>query len=109
MSNFQKLVKPFVTTSTHRVAVYDLSDETYYIFILDGYVLVDDSLRGTLTNVVEKSRVDINGQSILPMDYILENHNGNSVFLKFIRANFPYTIDGTDDIRVTGMFKHIPH
>jgi len=86
-----------------------LSDEIYYIFILDGYGLVDDSLRGTLTNVVEKSRVDINGQSILPMDYILENHNGNSVFLKFIRANFPYIIDGTDDIRVTGMFKHIPH
>jgi len=109
MGNFQKLVKPFVTTSTHRVDVYDLSDETYYIFILEGYILVDDSLRGTLTNVVEKSRVDINGASIAPYDYILENHKGNSVLLKFIRANFPYTIDGTDDIRVTGMFKHIPH
>ena len=109
MGNFQKLVKPFVTTSTHRLDVYDLSDETYYIFIIDGYVLVDDSLRGTLTNVVEKSRVDINGQSVLPNDYILENHKGNSVLLKFIRANFPFTVDGTDDIRVTGMFKHIPH
>jgi hypothetical protein len=109
MGNFQKLVKPFVTTSTHRVDVHDLGDETYIIFIIDGYILVDDSLRGTLTNVVEKSRVDINGQSILPNDYILENHRGNSVLLKFIRANFPFTIDGTDDIRVTGMFKHIPH
>jgi hypothetical protein len=64
-----------------------LSDETYYIFILEGYILVDDSLRGTLTNVVEKSRVDINGQSIAPYDYILENHKGNSVLLKFIREN----------------------
>ncbi len=109
MSNFQKLVKPFVTTSTHRVDVHDLSDETYIIFIIDGYILVDDSLRGTLTNVVEKSRVDINGQSVLPNDYILENHRGNSVLLKFIRANFPFTVDGTDDIRVTGMFKYIPH
>lgn len=109
MGNFQKLVKPFVTISTHKVDVYDLSDENYYIFIIDGYILVDDSLRGTLTNVVEKSRVDINGQNIAPYDYILENHTGNSVLIKFIKENFPYTIDGTDDIRITGMFKHIPH
>ena len=109
MSNFQKLVKPFVTTSTHSVDVYDLSNPTYFIFIIDGYVLAPDSLMGTLTTIKEKERIDINGQSILPLDYIMENHNGNSVLVKFIKANFPYTIDGTDDIRVTGMFKHIPH
>jgi hypothetical protein len=109
MSNFSKLVKPFVTTSTHRVSVYDLSDTTYFIFILDGYLIAPDSLMGTLTSVQEKERVDINGQSIAPYDYIMENHNGNSVLIKFIKANFPYTIDGTDDIRVTGMFKHIPY
>ena len=109
MSNFQKLVKPFVTTSTHSVDVYDLSNPTYFIFIIDGYVLAPDSLMGTLTTIKEKERIDINGQSILSVDYILENHNGNSVLVKFIKANFPYTIDGTDDIRVTGMFKHIPH
>jgi len=40
---------------------------------------------------------------------ILENNDGNSVLVKFIKANFPYTLDATDDIRVTGMFKHIPH
>lgn len=109
MGNFQKLVKPFVSTSTHKVDVYDLSDTTYFIFIIEGFVLAPNSLMGTLTSVQEKERVDINGQTILPLDYILENHDGNSVFLKFIKANFPYTIDGTDDIRVTGMFKHIPH
>jgi hypothetical protein len=109
MSNFQKLVKPFVTTSTHRVDVYDLSDETYFIFIIEGYVLAPNSLMGTLTSVQEKERVDINGQTILPLDYIMENNNGNSVLVKFIKANFPYTLDATDDIRVTGMFKHIPH
>lgn len=109
MGNFQKLVKPFVTTSTHKVDVYDLSNPTYFIFIIDGYVLAPDSLMGTLTSIKEKERIDINGQSILPVDYILENRNGNSVLVKFIKANFPYTIDGTDDIRVTGMFKHIPY
>lgn len=109
MANFQKLVKPFVTTSTHRVSVYDLSDANYFIFILDGYLIAPDSLMGTLTAVNEKERVDINGQSIAPHDYIMENHKGNSVFIKFIKANFPYTLDDTDDIRVTGMFKHIPH
>jgi len=109
MGNFQKLVKPFVTTSTHKVDVYDLSNLTYFIFIIDGYVLAPDSLMGTLTSIKEKERIDINGQSILPVDYILENRNGNSVLVKFIKANFPYTIDGTDDIRVTGMFKHIPY
>jgi hypothetical protein len=109
MGNFQKLVKPFVTTSTHKVDVYDLSDLTYFIFIIEGYILAPNSLMGTLTSVQEKERVDINGASILPLDYIMENHNGNSVLVKFIKANFPYTIDGTDDIRVTGMFKHIPH
>jgi hypothetical protein len=109
MSNFQKLVKPFVTTSTHKVDVYDLSDETYFIFIIEGFVLAPNSLMGTLTSVQEKERVDINGQTILPMDYILENNDGNSVLVKFIKANFPYTLDATDDIRVTGMFKHIPH
>ena len=109
MSNFQKLVKPFVTTSTHSVDVYDLSNPTYFIFIIDGFVLAPDSLMGTLTTIKEKERIDINGQTILPLDYIMENHNGNSVLVKFIKANFPYTIDGTDDIRVTGMFKHVPH
>lgn len=109
MGNFQKLVKPFVTTTTHRVDVYDLSDEIYFIFIVDGYILVDDSLIGTLTNVVEKMRVDINGATIIPVDYIIENHNGNSILVKFIKSNFPYTLDETDDIRVTGMFKKIPH
>lgn len=109
MGNFQKLVKPFVTTSTHIVDVYDLSDEIYFIFIVDGYILVDDSLRGTLTNVIEKMRVDVNGATIIPVDYIVENHNGNSVLVKFIKANFPYTLDVTDDIRVTGMFKKIAH
>jgi hypothetical protein len=44
MSNFQKLVKPFVTTSTHRVAVYDLSNPTYFIFIIEGFVLAPNSL-----------------------------------------------------------------
>lgn len=109
MGNFQKLVKPFVTTSTHKVDVYDLSNPTYFIFIIDGYVLAPDSLMGTLTSVQEKERIDINGQTILPVDYIMENHKGNSVLVKFIKANFPYIIDGTDDIRVTGMFKRIPY
>jgi hypothetical protein len=109
MSNFQKLVKPFVTTSTHKVDVYDLSDTIYFIFIIEGYVLAPNSLMGTLSSVQEKERVDVNGASIIPLDYILENHNGNSVLVKFIKANFPYTLDATDDIRVTGMFKHMPH
>lgn len=109
MSNFQKLVKPFVTTSTHKVDVYDLSNPTYFIFIIDGFVLATDSLMGTLTSIKEKERIDINGQTILPLDYVLENQNGNSVLVKFIKENFPYTIDETDDIRVTGMFKKIPH
>ena len=109
MSNFQKLVKPFVTTSTHRVAVYDLSNPTYFIFIIEGFVLAPNSLMGTLTSLQEKERIDINGQTIIPLDYILENNEGNSVLVKFIKANFPYTLDATDDIRVTGMFKHIPH
>jgi hypothetical protein len=108
MGNFQKLVKPFVTTSTHRVSVYDLSDSTYFIFILNGYLIAPNSLMGTLSSVEEKERVDINGQSIAPYDYIMENYKGNSVLIKFIKANFPYTIDETDDIRVTAMFKHIP-
>ena len=109
MGNFQKLVKPFVTTSTHKVDVYDLSDATYFIFIIEGYVLAPNSLMGTLSSVQEKERVDVNGASIIPLDYIMENNNGNSVLVKFIKANFPYTLDATDDIRVTGMFKHIPH
>jgi hypothetical protein len=109
MGKFLNLVKPFVSTSTHRVSVYDLSNSTYFIFIIEGFVLAPNSLMGTLTSVQEKERVDINGQNIAPYDYIMENHNGNSVLIKFIKANFPYTIDGTDDIRVTGMFKHIPH
>jgi len=109
MGNFQKLVKPFVTTSTHKVDVYDLSDATYFIFIIDGFVLAPNSLMGTLTSVQEKERVDINGQAILSVDYILENNDGNSVLVKFIKANFPYTLDATDDIRVTGMFNPVPH
>jgi len=109
MGNFQKLVKPFLTTSTHTVDVYDLSDSTYFIFIINGYILAPDTFQGTLSSVNQKERVDVNGASILPIDYVLENYNGNSVLVKFIKANFSYTLDGTDDIKVTGMFKNIPH
>lgn len=108
MSNFQKLVRPFVNTSTHRVTPFDLDDVMYYVFLIDGYVVADNTLKGTLTIINPKYRVDINGQSITEDDYIIQNYNGSGVLVKFIKANFPFILDNTDDIRVTGMFKHIP-
>lgn len=108
MSNFQKLVKPYVRTSTHRLEVFNLSDANYFIFILRGYLLTDDRLVKTEAQTPQVQRMDINGQSILPMDYILEEWKGEAIIIKFIKANFPYILEESDDIRITGMFRHIP-
>ena len=51
----------------------------------------------------EHSRFDIfiNGQYVLEDDYIQE-HSGKNLLIKFIKANFGYTLEADDDIKIEG-------
>jgi hypothetical protein len=56
-----------------------------------------------LKNRKEHSRFDIfiNGQFILERDYETEQKN-NDFLVKFIRANFPFNLESSDDIKIEG-------
>ena len=51
----------------------------------------------------EHARFDIfiNGQYILEDDYIQEQA-GKDMYIKFIKANFGYTLEASDDIKIEG-------
>ena len=51
----------------------------------------------------EHARFDIfiNGQFILERDYETEQKN-NDFLVKFIRANFPFNLESSDDIKIEG-------
>ena len=43
----------------------------------------------------------INGQYILEKDYVCLQE-GNDFIVKFIKANFPYTLRDSDDVKLEG-------
>jgi len=51
----------------------------------------------------EHARFDIfiNGQYILENDYVFE-HDGKNLLIKFIKANFSYNLNSSDEIKIEG-------
>lgn len=85
-----------------RLISHNLSHPKYFIFKLENVKIKD--LRLDLREYrKEHARFDVflNGQYILERDYITE-YKGATFFVKFLKSNFPFLLDDTDDIKVEG-------
>ena len=102
IKDLKKILEQVHEPDEYQLTADNLSDPNYYIWKLENAKMKDLNLN--LRNYrPEHARFDIfiNGQYILEKDYILE-HDGKNFIVKFIRANFPYTIRGFDDIKIEG-------
>ena len=105
MSVLQNIL-PYVSLINKKLD-YVNTDSTYFIFELKGYKLpkniVDKNSGKTLKERIAIILLDINQQSIAMHDYEVADFGGNVRF-KLPISNFPYTLDSTDILQVTGTF-----
>ena len=80
----------------------NLSHPKYYIFKIENVKRKDLDIK-IREYRKEHARFDIfiNGQYILEKDYVCLQE-GNDFIVKFIKANFPYTLRSSDDIKLEG-------
>ena len=85
-----------------QLVAHDLNHGLYYIWKLENAKMND--LNVNLREFrKEHARFDIfiNGQYILEKDYITA-HNGKDFLVKFLKSNFPYVLEASDDIKIEG-------
>ena len=85
-----------------QLVAHDLNHGLYYIWKLENAKMKD--LNVNLREFrKEHARFDIfiNGQYILEKDYITA-HNGKDFLVKFLKSNFPYVLEASDDIKIEG-------
>lgn len=105
LSDINRLLKQMHEPDEYYLTPYDLMHELYWIWILNNAV-INDLAPNLRKNVKEHARFDVfvNGQFIGPKDYIIEQY-GDSILVKFKKANFDYTLQRTDDIKLEGDFR----
>ena len=84
-----------------KIEPYDLSNQNYWIYEAKGWKFVSVLREIQIPQNNDKLFVTINTQYISPKDYLVEEKNG-SVFVKFKKSNFPYTLDSEDYIEIKG-------
>lgn len=102
IKDLKKILVQVHEPNEFQMVAENLSHNLYYIWKLENVKMKD--LNTNLREFrKEHARFDIfiNGQYILEKDYITE-YTGNKMLIKFIRANFPYTIIKTDDVVLEG-------
>ena len=78
------------------------TDTTYYVWKVSNCKIKNLRTRyETLRPVHARYDIFINGQFIIEDDYITEQTD-NDLYIRFKKANFDYTLDGTDVITIEG-------
>ena len=97
-----KILEQVHEPDEYQLTVQDLNHPIYWIWKLEngGMKDLDLNLRQFRK---EHARFDIfiNGQYVLEDDYIQE-HSGKNLLIKFRKANFGYTLEADDDIKIEG-------
>jgi hypothetical protein len=105
MSVLQNIL-PHVAVKNARLN-YVETTATDYIFQLNGYKLIKNIIDKNSGKVLKEPRavilLDVNTQVIGMYDYEATQF-GNSIIFKLPISNFPYTLNETDDVSVTGTF-----
>ena len=97
-----KILKQVHEPDEYLLVPYDLNHQTYWIWKVDGVKMKDLNLNLRPFRK-EHARFDIfiNGQYILEKDYIAEQVD-NEFHIRFIKANFAYSLSETDNIKLEG-------
>ena len=86
----------------YQLSPHNLNHSTFSIWKLEDGKMKDLDLQ-VRSKRPEHARFDIfiNGQYILEADYIFE-HDGKNLLIKFIKENFSYSLDSSDEIKIEG-------
>lgn len=79
----------------------NLSDNTYSIWLADGYRFADVIREVEIRKTQSRVKVRINTQYINSKDFVIEQ-GSNGILIKFIKSNFEYTLDTLDEIVISG-------
>ena len=98
----KKILEQVHEFDEYKLEPVDLTNPIHFVWKVPG-VKMKDLNSNLLKNRKEHSRFDIfiNGQFILERDYETEQKN-NDFLVKFIRANFPFNLESSDDIKIEG-------
>lgn len=102
IKDLKKILEQVHEFDEYRLVAHNLTHPEYFVWKLENAKMKD--LKSFLRPFrKEHARFDIfiNGQYILERDYIREQ-KGNTLFINFIKANFPYTLRASDDIKLEG-------
>jgi hypothetical protein len=83
---------------------FNLQDETYYIYKLDGYRIPSVLSEVEGADIASRSVLNVNTQRIKYGDYIIEQI-GNTVFLKITKSNLGYELSETDRVELSAQLK----
>lgn len=86
-----------------RLTPTDLTDSMYWIYTAVGNNAVSPLTEITF-DTTDKLIITINNQQIAQKDYLLVN-SADGVIVKFIKNNFGYALDESDDIQLYGPLK----
>jgi len=102
IKDLQKLLKQVHDPNEIQLVADNLEHPLYYIFKGENIKLKDLDIKLRPFRK-EHARFDIfiNGQFILERDYIFEQ-SGKNLLVKFIKANFPYNLSSSDEIKLEG-------
>jgi hypothetical protein len=102
IKDLQKILQQIHEPDEYQLTVQDLNHSIYWIWKLENGCMKDLDLNLRPFRK-EHARFDIfiNGQYILEDDYIREQA-GKDMYIKFIKANFGYTLEDSDDIKIEG-------
>ena len=102
ISELRKILKQVHSPNEYILDVHDLNHARYWIFKITNGKLSDlDSKLRPFRNEHARFDIFINGQFILNKDYIFEQV-GKDFHIKFIKENFPYSLDSRDKIKLEG-------
>lgn len=86
----------------YELVAHDMNHSLYWIWKIDNVKMKDLNTK-LRPYRKEHARFDIfiNGQYILERDYITEQ-SGNTLHIKFIKANFDFNLETDDEIKLEG-------
>ena len=102
IKDLQKLLKQVHDPNEYDLVAHDLNHPIHWYFKVENAMMKDLDIKIRPFRK-EHARFDIfiNGQYILEKDYIFEQV-GKDLMVKFIRANFPYSLSISDEIKLEG-------
>src|SRR6056300_2102939 len=102
IKDLQKILKQVHDPNEYQLVSHDLNHPLYWIFKAENVKLKHLELKLREFRK-EHARFDIfiNGQYILEKDYITA-HNGKDFLVKFLKSNFPYVLEASDNIKIEG-------